>query len=529
MLFGEIKKHINLINNLFPDIALPCSIISESANCQEVIACFDDLLLTKLFAAIVNTMHAQTACAPSLQEWATTIRTVLRSKELTGLEEIIFNEACKRLNTHKRQAAEEIVPYTQKKRRRETLEMQTCEPASFLVTLPKELLVRILLDLARQDYYNAVQACKDFLATRSQYLEKHSDLTLVLSKKKPLNISAIEDTNLHLVNQLKKAASRITSIDLSRTTITNEDLVTILKTYSNLEALALASSAALTGRGIAQALQYAPQLQILCLDGRFLSDELLNAILEKIPNLKELSINQSIFLKLNPISGKGLSQALQHVPHLEALWLFGGIGEIVDKDLEIALQCIPHLRRLSLHGGDSQLTDKGLEALQHVPQLEQLMLYGLTNITQFEFLKHVPNLLRFDLALASTSALNELRYTPKLQELYLPCSNSIKNGNLEMLRHVPELQELHISGCGPMRNEDVKYLRSLKYLQSLNCNYSKISGKQLLEIVSDLKYLKNLNVTSCKNVHNDHIQQLQRSYPTLNLTYDHENIRGFQT
>ena len=166
MLFGEIKKHVNLVNNLFPEIALPCSTIKESASCQEVITYSDDLLLAKLFAIIVNTMHAQATSTSPLQEWATTIRTVLCSKELTGLEKIIFNEACKRLSTNKRKAAEEIVPYTQKKQRREKLEMQVREPSSFLVTLPKGLLVRILLDLARQDYYNVIQTCKDFLASR---------------------------------------------------------------------------------------------------------------------------------------------------------------------------------------------------------------------------------------------------------------------------------------------------------------------------------------------------------------------------
>lgn len=202
-----------------------------------------------------------------------------------------------------------------------------------------------------------------------------------------------------------EVATRVRSIDLSNTKVTDSDL-TQLESLSDTRALNLAQTP-IQGVGLA-VLRSMPQLKELDLSGTKITDASL-AHLRRLSNLEVLNLNNT------PITGTGLA-VLRTLP---------SIGQLSLRNTGITNASLAHLAGLkqlrTLDLDNTQVTDAGLVRLQECVNLQALSLENtrvgmagvlpLRCLTRLEDLKAMGLDLRRDDLYDENTLEKKLRYT----------------------------------------------------------------------------------------------------------------------
>jgi hypothetical protein len=302
---------------------------------------------------------------------------------------------------------------------------QGCDP---FAKLPNELLMRILLSLSQT---------KDWMATSSinqsfHRLSQHPQIIAARLENEKLRIPVFQ-----YLQMAKQAGLYLKKIDLSTTSLNDQQLEDLLKACPNIEMMNLAWCSNITDASLAN-LQHFAALQSLNLFGCY------NITDAGLLNLQQFTALQYLNLGgCKNITDTGLVN-LQHLTALQYLnlaWCSNINAGLVN------LQHLTALQSLSLTGCKN-ITDAGLAHLQHLTALQSLELARCSNITD--------------------AGLAHLQYFAALQSLNLFECYTITDAGLAHLQHLTALQSLNLERCHNITDAGLAHLHRLAALQSLN-------------------------------------------------------------
>jgi len=188
--------------------------------------------------------------------------------------------------------------------------------------------------------------------------------------------------------------------------------------------------------------------------------------------------------------------------------------------LKVISECIHHKHTsLELRKCNLRNSDLAWALLAACPQLTQLRLWEMPNITSLKILEQLPNLEILDLHLLKVVDLSILQKLPKLKNLHLSRFNS---NILAQLRALPQLESLHLSQT---YDEDVPYdfsfMASLVNLKELRLGFCSLKD---IDFLPPLKKLEKL-ILNCNMV--EDISPISQFENLSYLDISHNYIRDF--
>lgn len=321
----------------------------------------------------------------------------------------------------------------------------------------------------------------------------------LLPKLTHLYLSTLDQLTDDVLAGMLRAAPNLTHLHLKDCRmLTPGGMHAALSTASHLNSLELSDPleddaiSPLSGEQLEQLLRAAPQLTHLalksCLD--ITGEDLINSLRHVGNSLVSLEL-----VDTRNVDGSHLARLLQQVPRLEALDLTT-MDELADNDLVDALQHVPMLEELTM--ASSELTDAGLAAaLQHVPALTYLNAShcsGLQRVT----LPELNSLITLKMADADNLEQVALAGLPSLQHLDISDNDRLTKEALnDSLQHVRNtLVTLGISGLS-LNDAEMPDLHNFVNLRQLDLS----DNPSLTEVaLRDLPVLDKLYVEGCRGL-----------------------------
>jgi len=315
-------------------------------------------------------------------------------------------------------------------------------------------------------------------------------LDQIFAKCTQLERLTIHSTRDRDIKRHMKKLTSLTSLDLSWTTASDDNLSKILRKANNLKELYL-DSAKVKGKCIKE---FGSQMRAV--------------------SLKACST----------LEGRNVQYLSKSCPNLEELYLSD--CNLTDESVMALASCV-HLKRLTLSGNQNLTTHSLRQVAQHCTAIQVLELATLARAVTNELLQliasNMPHLQELNLNSCyniTDDALVSLKSCKQLSKLSIVEARNMTNSGIKAVASLP-LRYLCIDYCSQI-TDGILALKRCHTLEEFSLQgLNKLTDEHILAFFADMRNctLKSMNVTSCLNFSQGLIDRIQHRYPSLQLHF----------